>query len=423
MSRAVVMGLGRFGGGLGAVRAMAERYERVLVTDLGTEESLAPALARLRGLIESGRVETRLGAHDPADLDDAELLVVNPAVPRPWDNAFVSAARDRGIAITTEIGLVFDALPQGVRTVGVTGSAGKSTTSAMIHAGLASAGVRARLGGNIGGSLLSEIATLADADAVVLELSSAMLWWLGQREPLPRIDVGVLTTFSPNHLDWHATIEHYRQSKQVLARATTITLVDDIGEGWPTSAQRVTPEPFAGELLVPGEHNRRNAGAAIAACKALGVDGSPGISAFGGLPHRLCAVHASRGVRFVDDSKSTTPGATRLAIEATGGSPTRLILGGYDKGVDLSEMIDAARAAERVYAIGATGRTIASGVGASAVFCETLERAMQRIAGDARAGETVLLSPGCASWDQFENYESRGHAFAHLARELFGGDP
>lgn len=428
MSVAIVMGLGRFGGGLGAVRHLVRRGSRVVVLDRASPESLAGPLGALKRLIIEGFVtidhsEQRAEILDEPACRGAEIIVVNPAVPTPWSHPLVSEARSRGMRVTTEIDLLLDELDSSVRLVGVTGTAGKSTTASMIHAGLLNAGEPSHLGGNLGGSLLHALDTIAPGDTVVLELSSAMLYWLGLRQQARTFEVGVLTSFSPNHLDWHGSVEHYHDSKNVLAQLTTGTFVDATNLNWPTPADRVAPAASCPtDIQTIGEHNRLNACAALAACDALGTsDAWPGIAAFPGLPHRLCVIHeSSNGIRFIDDSKSTTPESTALAISALDRPPrtVRLIAGGYDKGVELTPLVHAAADLARVYAIGATASALCRDL-ANSTESRTLEAAMVQIAHDAQPGESVLLSPGCASWDQFENFEARGELFAHLARKHF----
>jgi UDP-N-acetylmuramoylalanine--D-glutamate ligase len=176
-ARVTVMGLGRFGGGLGVTKWLVGRGARVLLTDRADEAALAAPLAALREEVAAGSVELRIGRHEARDFAEADLVIANPAVPTPWSDRFVMAARDAGTPVTTEIRLSVDALDRD-RTIGITGSAGKSSTSGMVAAILDEPPGTAALGGNIGGSLLG--AARADARFAVLELSSAMLWWLGE---------------------------------------------------------------------------------------------------------------------------------------------------------------------------------------------------------------------------------------------------
>lgn len=431
--RVLVMGLGRFGGGAGVARYAVGQGAAVTVTDLAPPEKLGAGLAAIADLVDSGRVGLRLGGHDERDLDRCDVLVVNPAVARPWDHPFVSAARARGVRLTTEIGLLVERLRARTRrVVGVTGTLGKSTTSAMIHHALTGIGVRSILGGNIGGSLLDRIESIDDGATVVLELSSAMLWWLGESAPGWSPAVSVVTGFEANHLDWHGTEAHYENSKRMILAAQHegdwAVLAPKVGH-WATrdGVNRRGPVDAAPSgMVLPGAHNRDNARLALAAIAALGHDAAragEAIAGFAGLPHRLQSLGVRRGVLCFNDSKCTTPGAAAIAVgavrERAGG--VHLIAGGADKGVDLSGIAGLDLAG--LYTIGTTGPVIdgaAAKAGRSSESCGTLDEAVRRAAARAAAGEAILLSPGCASWDQFENFERRGEAFARLIDEHLG---
>ncbi len=228
--RVTVMGLGRFGGGVGVTRWLVERGASVLVTDMAPAEKLAEPLGDIDDLVRRGVVRTRLGEHNVSDFTDTDLVIANVAVPKPWENRFLRAAQAARVPVTTEIRLTIDRLPSRERTIAITGSAGKSTTSAMIHHALRTLGLPTAFGGNIGGSLLPEIERggITRETRVVLELSSAMLHWLGDWSPR----VAVFTNFSPNHLDWHGTLEHYRASKMRILRAQRPGDAAVLGRRW-----------------------------------------------------------------------------------------------------------------------------------------------------------------------------------------------
>lgn len=438
--RVVVMGLGRFGGGVGVTRWLAERGADVLVTDKEPGERLEDSVAKIKDLVAGGRVQLRLGEHRVNDFTTADLVVVNPAVPKPWDDRFVRSAQAAGIELTTEIGLVAKLIGRD-RVVGVTGSAGKSTTCSMIDHALRACGVESVLGGNIGGSLLEQAGRIGKKTVVVLEVSSAMLYWLGMEGWSPR--VAVVTNLEPNHLDWHGNEGHYRESKeQILAhqKQWDAAVLGYGVAGWPVGAGVEKVVVGAGEgvagCLVPGAHNAWNARLAVVAAKlAAGriagvslkdADVERAVRSFPGLAHRLRLVHDAAGVRFYDDSKSTVPKASVLAVDAIehtlGVGTVHLICGGYDKKVDLSAISGLGERAV-LYTIGATGESIAAGAKdrSRVVRCGTLDVAVREAVARAKPGQAVVLSPGCASWDQFEHFEARGRAFEDFCRRMTAG--
>lgn len=424
-ARVTVMGLGRFGGGVGVTRWLLRQGAEVLVTDRATEDELREALEALETDANKspGRLSYRLGGHDQRDFTHADAVVANPAVPRPWDQPLLRAAAEAGVPRTTEIRLAAERLNRE-RVIGVTGTAGKSTTASMIDHALRTSGVRSHLGGNIGGSVLDQLDGIEPGDWVVLELSSAMLHWLAhdtgfRGAPGFSPAIAVLTNIRPNHLDWHGSFGHYQASKLNIRRYQAL---DDRF----IDPDAIESSSFDVELAIPGMHNERNARAALLAAGAATGETPASMAGtlrdFAGLPHRLQLVHTTEdGRRCFNDSKSTTPEATRLAVEAfddSGRGRVHLIAGGYDKGIDLSGIGALTERLAHLYTIGATGDRIADSVrdGQRVTRCGELDAAVRKAMERWNPGDILLLSPGCASWDQFPHYEARGERFTALAR-------
>lgn len=434
--RITVMGLGRFGGGVGVTRWLAARGASVIVTDLEPADKLAASIAQIQSLVDQGRVTLRLGGHTEADFTDVDAVIANPAVPRPWDNRFIQVARAAMVPVLTEIGLAVQRLPAPSPVIAVTGSVGKSTTSAMIAHILRSHTGNVLFGGNIGGSILADLASLPRGTPIVIEISSAMLYWLSQRPAMPIAPcVAVCTNLSPNHLDWHGDLSHYQLSKQSIFSHQPPGSSAILGEAlahWPTPPgvrRMVIPESArVDELAVPGRHNALNAAMAVEAAASLGLPELTReraiqlVRGFAGLPHRLQSIESPSGLRCYNDSKSTTPESTRLALDAFKESPglsrVHLIAGGYDKKIDLSSIATASKDLAGLYVIGTTADAIANAAHhATTHRCGTLDRAVDAALGRARPGDVLLLSPGCASWDQFTNYEERGECFIRLVTQ------
>ena len=426
-----IMGLGRHGGGVAAARHCAQAGARVTVTDLASADTLAESMAQLNDLLIDRFV---LGRHYAEDFRRADVVVVNPAV-RPG-NELIEIARRTGARITSETELFLNACPAQV--VGVTGTVGKSTTAAMLHAVLQASGRRAWLGGNIGRSLLPELDQIQRGDVVVLELSSFQLHWLSENTRWP--SAAMITNCLTNHLDWHGTREHYVASKQRLIRNlppggfVVFGSIDPELRAWrslvPPSVDHLetwcshkTPE-----LRIPGTHNRTNAALAAAAAEKLGVAAETirsSLSIFNGLPHRIEFVAEVACRQFYNDSKSTTPAATIAALSSMD-RPTWLLLGGVEQQVDYSELI--ATVVQRSVGagfFGATGRKLELlARDRDNSFCayrgESLSEAFHWCWNHSREGDAILLSPACASTDQFQDFTHRGEEFIQLVRALEG---
>jgi UDP-N-acetylmuramoylalanine--D-glutamate ligase len=465
------MGLGKFGGGVAAARFLAQNGAEVTISDSRPESDLRDSLATLSD-VPIRKME--FGGHTPAAFEQCGILVVNPAV-KP-NQPEVEAARHRGTDVTTEIALFLRHNPAPV--IAVSGSNGKSTTTALIHHLLSQdiqsvpidqqIARRVWLGGNIGISLLNHVQEMTAEDLVVLELSSFQLHLLRNEQFRPR--VAVLTNFSANHLDWHGTVAEYRTAKQVLfdAQLSNDTAIT------PTAIHGVDPWRVRGQHLefgnedtgndgafladgtlllraerggledciritqphqLPGAHNALNVAAAACAAWQCGADPfrfSESLHSFRPLPHRLQQTCEKAGRQFWNDSIATTPESAIMALRVFANRCV-LLAGGYDKGQDLSAFAaEIRRSAKAVVLMGQTGasllKMIQSGHSNNAgnadcssnpecCIARDFRDAFQQAVELSQPGDIVLLSPGCASYDWFRDYRERGDLFTRMAQE------
>ena len=436
--RITVMGLGRFGGQVAVVNFLVKAHAIVTVTDLACADALTNSLWQ----IDTDAVTLHLGEHLDSDFIDADLIVVSPAVPK--DSKYLKLAIDNGVPVSSEMNLFFRYCR--AKIIGVTGTAGKSTTVAMVDAILNAQRetVRQRLGwsnvhvgGNIGHSLLECVFDITPSDLVVLELSSFQLDDLAEIHQSPHI--ALVTNLFANHLDRHKTFEAYRNAKANIARFQSsndvlILNADDASSAffaqlspqgvavWRYGAASTDPDVqvcidadrvvanlpernktivAADELTVPGRHNLRNAAAASAIALAIGLtehEIADGLKRFRSLPHRLELVSDAAGVKWFNDSKSTTPESGIVALNAFQGQALIAIVGGYDKALDLSTFTGAlATRATLTICIGQTGSAMAKAIAAEngkTLEAESLDNAVQMASHHAKAGAVVLLSPG-----------------------------
>jgi len=422
--RATIMGLGHFGGGVAAARWLARQWAIVTVSDQAPPDELDGPLRQLAGV---PLANMHLGGHRVEDFAHAELIVVNPAV-RP-DCPWLPVARDCGARLVTELELFIENCP--ARSVGVTGSNGKSTTAAMTASILQADGRRTFLGGNLGGSLLERLAEIDSDDWVVLEISSFQLWHFSPAAKMPH--VAVATGCAPNHLDWHSTFADYANAKKRMlleqtAQDFAVLNVFDLEVcGWaPLVRGRQVELSDPPELQVPGIHNRVDAALAAAAARAVGCGEESirrGLANFRGLPQRLELVATVAGRRFYNDSTATTPESTIAALKTLTG-PAWLLAGGKPKGFDFAPLADetVARAAGAAL-FGSARHELFEKIRARSpqfpcVALETMEESFGWCWQRSRPGETIVLSPACASTDQFRNFHQRGLHFNQLVRRL-----
>ncbi len=446
--RVLVVGLAR--SGVAAARVALNRGARVTVTDRRAATELGPAVAEL-----GSSVEFALGGHDPADFTGADLVVVSPGVPLALPE--IQAARRQGVPVWAEVELAFRLLPP-VPLLGITGTNGKSTTTALAGALLAR-DRRVFVGGNLGTPLSELVLADREVEALVVELSSFQLEGIERLRP----QVAAFLNLTPDHLDRYRDLDAYGQAKarlfmnqqagdhavanardpRALALAGTSRgrlLTFGFGDPAPRGARApeaggsfwLAPTPGAPERYalrsraLRGRHNLENAMAAALCARLLGASGAQvqaGLDAFAGLPHRLELVRERGGVEWVNDSKATNVDSTAVGLAAfpPGRRHVVLILGGRGKRAPYAPL--APLFAERVKALltlGEDAPTIERELSSAAPTerAGTLEAAVRRAAALAGEGDVVLLSPACASFDQFKNYEQRGEAFRRLVQEL-----
>ena len=386
MTRALVYGLAR--SGVAAAAALEARGDEVIRVDRENEDDL--------GL-----------------LTGVDLLVKSPGVPE--ERPLVTAAREHGIPVWSEVELGWRLLtPRPF--VGVTGTNGKTTTTELLGAIFRAAGRPVAVAGNVG-TPLSGVVVPEDA-WIVCELSSFQL------EDVHELtcEVAVLLNLEPDHLDRHGTFEHYRDAKlRIFERARRKVVPRGLElEGIAFSAD----DPLPAEPRMPGRHNRENAAAATAAARAAGIEDdaiAEALRAFPGVAHRLELVRERGGVRWVNDSKATNTAAARRGVAAYD-APLRLILGGRAKGEDFAPFArELPGNVEAIYLVGEATDELAAALGAagrSYTRAGTIARAVELASAEAQPGDVVLLSPACASYDQYADFEQRGEDFQRLVTNL-----
>ncbi|MHC4119172.1 MAG: UDP-N-acetylmuramoyl-L-alanine--D-glutamate ligase [Planctomycetota bacterium] len=476
--KVLVMGLGRFGGGVDVTEFAARAGASVTVTDLSQADQLSVSISKLGQFKD---VEFHLGSHDPADFERADIVVANPAVPD--DNKFLELARRAGALITSQVNIFFELCPAQI--IGITGANGKSTTAALTahlldvgtseyaiaseakqsqtthHASRSTQYENVWLSGNIGNRpLLTTLDEIGPDDLVVLELSSFQLEQLAQIRKAPK--VALLTNLTPNHLDRHGTFANYCAAKENIFKFQSLdddspavsifNAEDEIAAEWfekyrsdsGRTCVKSSSDDVSGEICsvfpLPGRANLSNLAGAIAIARHFGVDDNrikDCLAQFKSLPHRLEFVEQIDGVRWYNDSIATTPQSAIAALEAFD-QPVIIIAGGYDKKLPFDELgaaiSDSAKAA---ILIGQTAERIAEAIQNAPLslrgakrrgnlnsrdtkisHANSLAQAVELAQRMAEPGDVALLSPACASYDMFENFQQRGHEFVKLVRAI-----
>ena len=454
--RVTVMGLGVLGGGVGAARYLASHGARVTVTDMRDEEALASSIDQLADL----PITYHLGGHDLNDFRSvgADVVVRNPGV--PMDSDYLAAAMESGVDVEMEMSIFFRDCPAPI--IGITGTKGKTTVSALIGTMLKAWRPDALLAGNMGLSALLELDRLQADTPVALELSSFQIEALNEHHLVPQ--VAVLTNIFPDHLDRYRDFEHYAATKRGMTWSMTsdqvvvynaddpqtTRLVDeteatllpfgigqDRGEGawlvgdelvvnWDGHAGRF-PRPDL--LSLAGDHGARNALAAIAACVAYGVPADAiraGLKSFRGVENRLEVVRVLDDVTWVNDTSATAPAAAVAGIRvlAPRAKTLHIIAGGADKKTDLDPLADElATHHATVYLLDGTATAdLASLLEVREVKYSgpfgSMQEAISAIDAAVEPGDVVALCPGCASFGMFRNEFDRGSRFRAAVADL-----
>ena len=410
-SRVLVVGLAR--SGRGAVPALRAFERDVVAYDL--DETVDAA-----GL----DADVTLGAWRDELLDGVGLLVKSPGVPESAPP--IVAARARGVPVISEIELGVRLLPNPL--LAVTGTNGKTTTTSLLGEILRAGDVPVEVAGNIGRPLTSLVGSAAAETWVVCEISSFQLEDVETLAPR----VAVLTNLEPDHLDRHDTFEVYAETKLRVFERQGPGDVAVLPRGFgaiPGEARRVefgADDELPAEPRIRGLHNRANAAAATAAARAVGVPDAAiarGLESFPGVEHRIEEVATIDGVLYVNDSKATNVAAALRAIASFPGRRKHVILGGRGKAEPYEPLAAALEDGDRAYLIGEAAPQIARALDAASadfVVVGSLAEALSAASAAATAGDVVLLTPACASFDQFRDFEHRGEEFRRLVEKLAG---
>ena len=443
--RITVVGLGK--SGMAVARFCRRQGARVIVTDTGARAQFEAEAQTLEAL----GVDLEFGGHQPATFSQADLVVLSPGVPHTI--APVAAARNRGIPVIGEVELAARHITEPI--IAVTGTNGKTTTTELLGQMLTASGISVFVGGNIGTPLIDYVAQGPKQDWLVVEVSSFQLDTIEHFRPR----IGVLLNISADHLDRYPDFAAYAESKlQLFANQQSgdtaiLNAADPLGRA---AAKRVPGKVLligreAGEFAggtrtaedhivfemadgavhridlahwqLAGHHNRENAAAAGLA--ALSAGATPqgvqtAVDAFQGLAHRLSLARTLSGVRYYDDSKATNVDAVCRALEGFD-APVVLIMGGRDKGGGYRALEEHVAAKVRTQVVlGEAADTITAALGhlVPTLAAEDMAAAVRLAANQARAGDVVLLSPACASFDMYDSYHQRGEDFCRHVQKL-----
>ena len=440
-NKILILGFAR--SGYEAAKFLAKRGNKVILNDMKTDHDKEKIEE-----LESLGVQIVLGSHPDDLLDDTfDYLIKNPGV--PIDHKYVLKARELGIEVINEVEMAFRLLPKDIKFVGITGTNGKTTTTTLIYEMLLKDGKRAHLTGNIGFPLTGFLDKLEPGDIIVMETSCQQLENLTKFNP----DIAVMTNLSEAHIDFLKSYDNYKRVKTKIfqnhdSHNIAILNCDNKDVMDSTKDIKSTKKYFSstkeidgccikdnaiyyfGEKIVDlkdirliGKHNYENIMAAIMVVKELGVKNESIVELlkeFKGVEHRIEFVREINGITVYNDSKATNIKATQIALSAFN-NPVIILLGGLDRGHDFFELKDYMTHVKHIVALGECRNRVEEFAKALNIPCtnvETIKEAVPAAYKVAEKGDTILLSPASASWDQYKCFEDRGDEFKKIVNEL-----
>lgn len=426
------MGLGLLGRGVGDALYLAQQGAELIVTDMKSAEDLATSLAELA---DFPNITFVLGEHRLEDFKGRDFILKAASV--PLDSPYIEEAKKEGTQIKMSASWFMEL--SGLPSIGITGTRGKSTVTHMLERILASDGKKILVGGNVRG--VSTLALLDEATSehtALFELDSWQLQGFGDAKVSPQLSI--FTTFYPDHLTYYnndidaylsdkANIFLYQKPEDtlILGEQMAFTAVETYGEKIVSHIIVVGEDvlPAEWQLLVPGEHNRANAALALAAARVEGVSdeiSKEALESFLGIPGRLELIALEQGISFYNDTNSTTPEATIVALHALSEETAKgiiLIMGGHDKGLDMTNLLElVGETTKHVSLLAGTGTERIKDELPDAPVFDTLEAAVKDALAHADVGDIVLLSPAFASFGMFKNEYDRGDQFNAIVRAL-----
>ena len=440
-NKILILGFAR--SGYEAAKFLLKRGNTVYLTDMKKDHD-----KEQMDELEKLGIHFVLGEHPDDLLDNSfDYLIKNPGV--PIDHKYVLKAKELGVEVINEVEMAFRLLPKNIKFVGITGTNGKTTTTTLIYKMLVEDGKRAHLTGNIGYPLISFLDKLQENDIIVMETSCQQLENLTKFNP----DIAVMTNLSPAHIDFLKSYDNYKRVKTKIFQNHTsknIAILNIENEDVMNATKDIksTVKYFSSkkeingsyikndaiyyydekiidlkDIQLIGTHNYENIMAAIMVVKELGVKNESIVNilkTFKGVEHRIEFVRELNGVKYYNDSKATNIKATQIALSSFK-TPVIILLGGLDRGHDFNELKDYMKYVKHIVALGECRNRVEEFAKKMNIPCtnvETMKEAVPEAFKVAKEGDTILLSPASASWDQYKKFEDRGDEFKKLVNEL-----